>query len=244
MVLKWVYWIAGAACLIYYLAMGFSVRFGLDMSWIWLVAGFALLPAGFSCLIELPMWLRIIWRSVLCLGIVFVIILEGLVISGMHSEAPDGLDYIIVLGAKVNGSTPSRALQHRINAAAEYLQNNPDTLVIASGGQGDDEHISEAECIRNALIEAGIDESRIILEDQSSRTSENMTCSLALLGDADASVGIVTNNFHIYRAMKLAKKAGFMKVSGLAAEYGGITLFHYMIREAAGIAVDFLLGNL
>lgn len=243
-ILKYVYWAAGVACLGYYLLLGHFARFGLDMSWMWLCAGAALIAAGFGCLVKLPRWLRLGWRTLLCAGVALVIVLEGFILAGMNAAPPDGLDYLIVLGAKVNGDQPSPALKHRIDAAAEYLRANPDTLAIASGGQGDDEAISEAQCIRDALTAAGIDEGRILMEDRSKRTSQNLKFSMELMGGADAEVGLVTNNFHVFRALCLAREAGFAHVYGLAAEYGGHTLLHYMVREAACTVADFFLGNL
>lgn len=242
--LKYIYWTAGAILLAYYLLLGVSVRFGLDMSWMWLCAGAALVAAGFGCGMRLPRWLRIGWRTILCASIALVIVLEGFVLAGMNAAPPDGLDYLIVLGAKVNGDQPSLALEHRIAAAAEYLQANPGTVAIASGGRGSDEGISEAQCIRDGLVAAGIDEGRILMEDQSRRTSQNLKFSRDLIGDPETRVGLVTNNFHVFRATRLAQKAGYARVYGLAAPYGGLTLPHYMVREAACTVADFFLGNL
>lgn len=135
--LRNVYWAAGAAMLLYYLMIGAAVRFGLDMAWMWLVVGGALILAGCACMVRLPRWVRWIWRAGLCAGIALVIALEGLVISGMNAVPPQGLDYLIVLGAKVEeNGRPSKALQHRIEAAAAYLLENPGTIAISSGGRG------------------------------------------------------------------------------------------------------------
>ena len=91
---------------------------------------------------------------------------------------------------------------------------------------------------------AGVDESRILLEENSTDTAENLRYSKELLPSADVSVGLVTNNFHVYRAVKLADAAGLENVCGVAAEYTGYTLFHYMIREAFGLTMDYLRGRL
>lgn len=245
--LSYIYGLAGLACLGYWLLMGVTARFGLDMHWIWLVVGGALTVAGLVCRWDrLPGWVRIAWRTLMCAGLALVIGLEGLVVSGMSAQPPEGLDYLIVLGARVeeNGS-PSKALQKRINAAAEYLSANSETMVIASGGKGTDELISEAECIRNGLVAMGIDESRILLEGQSTTTSENMEFSMRLMdGGAEMKVGIVTNNYHVFRGIKLAEHAGLKNVYGLAADYTGPTLLHYMMREGACLIEDWRRGNL
>ena len=243
--LSYIYILTGAGCFGYWLLIGLTARFGLDMQWMWLAAGFTMIAAGILCrLRSLPGWLRIAWRGMLSIGFAAVISLECCVISGMNAVPPAGMDYLIVLGAKVEADgQPSKALQRRINAAAEYLLENPETVVIASGGQGADEAISEAACIRNGLIERGIDESRILLEDQSTTTAENMAFSMAMM-ESGAQAGIVTNNYHIFRALLLAKHAGMENVHGLAAEYTGYTLLHYMVREGACLIADRALGNL
>lgn len=244
--LKYVYWLAGAACIAYYYVIGYASRFGLDMSWIWQVGGIVLLLAGCACLTDrIPRWLRYVWRGMLCAGIALVLALECCVISGMYRQGPDGLEYLIVLGARVEADgSPSPALRRRLNRTLEYLEDNPETIVIASGGQGSDEVMTEAECIRNALVASGVDESRILMESRSVKTSENLAFSREMMSSPDASVGLVTNNFHVFRALKLAEKSGLTNVYGVAAKYTGYTLFHYMIREAACTIADFCLGNL
>lgn len=236
---------AAAACLIYYLVIGFYARFGMSLSWIWLAGCivFALCGVLAGCK-KLPKALRIAWRALLIAGIAFVMALEGCVISRMNDTPSEPVGYVIVLGARVEtDGQPSKALKHRIDAAAGYLKQNPDAVAVASGGAGADEVMTEAECIRAGLVAAGIDESRILIEDRSTDTGENIRNTLAVIG-SEAPVAVVTNNFHVFRSIALAKHAGFTSVSALAAEYTGPMLPHYMIREAVGITVDFLRGRI
>lgn len=244
--MKYIYFGAGAACIAYYFVIGYASRFGLDMSWMWPLGGAVLLLAGFACLTDrIPGWIRAAWRGGVCAGLALVLMLEGCVVSGMFSKGPADLEYLIVLGARVEeDGSPSPALRRRLNRTLEYLEDNPETIVIASGGQGDDEVISEAQCIRSELVKAGVEESRIFTEDRSTKTSENLVFSRELMTSPDASVGLVTNNYHVFRAVKLAEEAGLTNVHGVAAKYTGYTLFHYMIREAACLIADFCLGNL
>ena len=246
-VLTYIYTLTGLGCLGYWLLIGLTARFGLDMHWIWLVVGGALTAAGIIGRWNgLPGWVRVGWRALMCIGLALVLALECCVISGMNAEAPEGLDYLIVLGARVEeDGRPSKALKRRIDAAAQYLAENPGTVAIASGGKGTDEVISEAECIRSGLVEQGVDESRILLEDRSTTTSENMRFSMALMdGGETARVGLVTNNYHVFRAVKLARSAGMENVHGLAADYTGFTLLHYMMRDGACLLEDWRRGNL
>lgn len=244
-----IYLYTGFGCLAYWLLIGLTARFGLDMHWIWLVVGGALTAAGLiGRWAGLPGWMRIGWRALMCAGLALVIGLECCVISGMNAEPPAGLDYLIVLGARVEADgSPGKALEKRINAAAAYLAENPDTIAVASGGKGTDEVIPEAECIKNGLAARGIDESRILVEDRSTTTSENMAFSMKLMDcGAETKVGIVTNNYHVSRALLLANHAGMKKVNlyGLAADYTGPTLLHYMMRDGACLLEDWRRGNL
>lgn len=243
-ILSFIYYCAGILCLVYFLLIGFWARFGLSMSWLWLLGSCVFIVAGYLCGKPLPKWLRHGWRFLLCFGVAMILFLESFVISGMAQEAPANMDYLIILGARVNPNGPSPALRRRLNAAMEYLENSPDTVIIVSGGQGSDEPMSEAECLRNELIAVGIDENRILMEDESTTTSENIKFSMALIPDKNASVGIITNNYHVFRAERIAQKAGLSNAMGIAAEYTGPTLPHYMLREALCLIADYMAGHI
>lgn len=102
----------------------------------------------------------------------------------------------------------SPVLKYRLDKAVEYLNENPDTVCIVSGGQGSNEPWSEAEGMARYLQEKGIDTARILTEDQSQTTGQNITNSKKLMKEG-ASVGIVTNNFHVFRALQIAKSTDF-----------------------------------
>lgn len=119
----------------------------------------------------------------------------------------------IVLGCKVNGESPGPFLRSRINAAYDYLSKNPEAVAVLSGGQGNGENISEAECMFRSLTEKGIDPSRLFLEDKSTNTQENFKYSLEILkekGITDNNITVITNDFHEYRAGKFAEKCGLI----------------------------------
>ncbi len=242
--LSWIYIAAGAACAAYYFVLGHASRFGLSMSWMWLALGAAFIGAGVLSRARLPRWLRCGWRALLCAGLIAVLALEIPVISGMRARAPANLDALIVLGARVDPDGPSPALRRRLNATMAVLDEHPNAVVIASGGKGADEPVSEAQCIRDELVRRGVDASRIIMEDRSTNTAENLAFSAALLEDRCARVGVITNNYHVWRSVRIARRARLENACGIAAAYTGPTLFHYMIREALCIAVDALRGNL
>ncbi|MGG3563005.1 YdcF family protein [Neobacillus rhizosphaerae] len=151
------------------------------------------------------------------LGLIYVGMLQFKISQHIHTDVPKNADYIIVLGARVKGTVPSLAFGSRIKAAASYLKENENTIAIASGGKGPGEDISEAECIKRELIKRGISESRILLEDRSTDTYENINYSRKLIPKNAHSGLVVTNTFHIYRAVSIARDQG-LKVNGLPAK--------------------------
>ena len=82
-------------------------------------------------------------------------------------KARENLDYIIVLGAHVDGTRMTLALLERTRRALLYLEENPGTRAVLSGGKGDGERISEAEAMYRYLTEHGIDGGRLIREERS-----------------------------------------------------------------------------
>ena len=148
-----------------------------------------------------------------------------------------------MLGAQVHKTRPSVVLQYRLDKAVEYLNDNPNTICIVSGGQGPDEPFSEGYGMSEYLKNKGIDESRIIIEDKSTSTKENIIYSRRFIEDG-ASVGIVTNNFHMYRALKVAKKQGLENASGIAAYSVWTFLPNNVLREVFGVIKYFIFGEI
>ncbi len=201
---------------------------------------------------------------------------EAVVFSaGRKAPSEDG-EYVIILGAQVRGEVPTLVLSARIRAAAEYLNEHPGAVAVASGGKGSGENISEAEAIRRGLVRLGISEERILLEDRSTSTAENLRYSAEVIqqyergmsgwdavnaaAGEEGEVGsgqnsgpvrfvsknvvLVTNDFHVFRAVKLAKNQGYTNVSGLGAtDFFAVTIQYY-VREFFAIGLEFIRGNL
>lgn len=239
----------GIVFLIYFFCIAFFVGHGTNFYFIWLFLGITafvfsvLLKRGFWAE-HIPLWFRRIFIILVCIGGAVFVIVEGCIISGFSMEGRSGLDYIVVLGAQMKASGPSKALQYRLDEAVRYLEENPDTLVIVSGGQGPDEHISEAQGMYDYLAQKGIASGRIIKEDKSRNTFQNLTFSAEFLDKEKNSVGIVTNNFHVFRAVGIAKKAGYKEVCGIAARGEPFLQYNNMMREFFGVVKDFLVGNM
>lgn len=238
-------------CFIYYLMNGLFIRFGQSLLFLWPLMGafllvrFVVFEKHYRTGKPLPFSTRflLIFRIFASVSLAFFIAVESIILSAAFTRPPENLNYIIVLGAKVNGAQPSGALRNRIDTASEYLRENPGTLVIASGGQGPDEGISEAECIRQGLIQRGIDESRIIMEDTSTSTLENLTFSLSLIQTDNPSVGIVTNNFHVFRSMKIAETFDGYAFFAVPVATSLFSFPHYMLREFCATVIGYLTGS-
>lgn len=144
-----------------------------------------------------------------CLGLAWAAVLTGLMISGLTKEPPASAT-VLVLGSKVSGSVPSADLRARIDAAADYLGRNPQAVCIACGGQGAGEALPEAEAIRDGLKDRGVDVSRVLTEDRSTTTEENIRNALSIIGgkNLNRSLAVVTDEYHEYRACSIARRDG------------------------------------
>ena len=193
---------------------------------------------------KIPSWLKRTVAALIGVGVLLFCIVEGLIFSGFDASAKPGADYVIVLGAQWRTNGPSEVLRRRLEKAITYLNENPDTMVIVSGGQGANESVSEAVGMKEFLINAGIEENRIMTEENSFNTMENLAYSAQLLDKENDRVVLVTNNFHMYRAIKIAEKQGYSRVEGLAASSVVGFLPNNLLREFMSILKNFAVGNL
>lgn len=131
-------------------------------------------------------------------------------------------DYLIVLGCGLNGQKPSLSLKYRLDKAVDYLNTYPNSTAILCGGQGAGEEITEALAMYTYLINNGINNSRLVLEDNSKDTTQNIRYAKNIIDSIDASsnptVAIISNDFHIYRAKFIADKEGLKHVYGIPAK--------------------------
>ena len=156
-------------------------------------------------------------------------------IAAVRMRKHPNLEYIIVLGAHVEGTRLTKALLERTRRALQYMEENPETKAVLSGGKGDGESITEAQAMCNYLVEHGIDRERLILEEKSTSTTENLKFSLGMIG-LNHSVGIVTNNFHVFR--------GCREIYPIPSRYRSWRLLIYIPREILAIIKDKLMGNM
>lgn len=209
---------------------------------------FAALLVGMYFLLKFPAGLLIckfLW-ALLAIGIIAAAITGGFILSAAHPGQVPDCPYIVVLGAGVRGTVPSLSLSERISAAYSYLSAHPDTTAILCGGQGPGEDITEAACMYRELTEMGIDPNRLLLEDASTSTMENLTFALdvaeAATGTRPARVGIVSSEYHLFRATRFAKELE-LEAFGIPAKTSWWTLrLNYYLREIAALWKYWVLG--
>lgn len=224
----------GGLCIFYFFILVIFVGLSTKFNFVWLLAGVSMLLFGTLLAknkIKLSKGARKAVGIVVAAGLIIFLNIEGLIVSGFFEKGEENLDYVIVLGAQMKASGPSSTLKSRLDKAIDYLEENSDTKVIVSGGQGSDEPISEAEGMKNYLIQNGIEEDRILMEDHSVNTNQNLKFSSEYINIEEDTVGIVTSNFHIYRSVKLAEKQGYENVCGIAAKSHKFLLPANMFRE-------------
>lgn len=182
----------------------------------------------------------------LLLGALAVIEMEVFKWS-LRDNAAIPVDAVIVLGAGVNGETPSASLQSRIDAARVYLESHPDIPVVLTGGKGSAERISEAEAMRRGLwTDDEAWNARLILEDQAVSTSENFRFSRELLEERldldSATIAVVTSDYHCFRSHLLAKRYG-IKTAEIPSTLPWWWLnANYFIRESFAVVKAVLFG--
>lgn len=161
-----------------------------------------------------------------------------LAIYGSRDNADYSEKTVIVLGCGIRGERVSVGLAKRLDKAAEYHKNNPDAVIIVSGGQGPQEDIPEALAMKRYLVDKGIAEDKIIMEDKSTSTITNFRYSREIMeerGMSLSSVVFVTNGYHVYRAASYAKDEGFTEVSHLGTDIIWYTIPMNYMREMMAV---------
>ncbi|MCL2808215.1 MAG: YdcF family protein [Coriobacteriia bacterium] len=156
----------------------------------------------------LPRWLHVI---VILACTCIIGFCSFFALYGSNSNADYTEDAVIVLGASVHGEQVSLTLAHRLDQAIAYHAQNPEALIVVSGGQGPQEHISEALAMERYLLARGVSEEVIIKEDQSTSTLENFLFSDIILQkelQGSYTAVLITTDFHVYRASGIAQHAG------------------------------------
>jgi len=171
----------------------------------------------------------------------FIAVVTLIVVKGRRGDV-EGINYIVVAGAGLDGTEPSPALKSRLDEAFRLLEANPDAACVLTGGQNTNEIIPEALAMKNYLVDKGISPDRLIMEDKSSSTAQNMANAAALLDGLDGAgpheIVVVTSDYHMFRSMLLAEKYGMKPVASPVRT--GLWQAHYYLREYFSLLLYFV----
>jgi len=215
---------------------------------IWSVLGAYLIFAGiFRIKKGCSIWTRLNKKLHIA---ILVLLTAGLLISAVNlifiltpkiADKNESADYVILLGGGIdkNGKLPD-TVQKRVNAARDYLLLHPETVCIVTGGTLKWLPYAEAPEIKRQLILAGIDEGRVLAEDQALDTIQNFQYSCKMLAEyknvtqqeiLNSRILVVTSDFHMRRAQRLAARMGFTNIKGLVSKTPAFKVPHCYVRE-------------
>ena len=257
---------AAAVCVLYFVLIVAYSGIGTSFCFVWLFfAGLCTAMSWFCIYIRghkncLPRRGIVFISTSFILGIAVLLVTVGVVLHASRIPPKKDLDYVIVLGAKVYPDRLSKSLKNRLDRAYEYYKENPDTKFVLSGGQGKDEYLPEAVAMYNYLHLKGIPGENMIMEIFSESTTENIAYSKLVIeedayrtrvlhkksssAESDVSVGVLTNDFHVMRAVMIAKERGIKNISGISAPSDPVLFPHFCVRECAAIIKDRIMGNM
>lgn len=207
---------------------------------------FTYIAGGVLCLWALLWrWLPRALHVLLTVGVCAAFLWVGTTYALGHFDSVDyGEDAVIVLGTGVRGSTPSDSLVSRLDAALDYHAQNPDALIAVTGGQGPHEDLPEADAMAEYLIAHGVPDALILREGRSTSTRENFSMTKPLLDAAlgqDYRIAIISNDFHLPRAARIAAASGYGDATHAHAPTPWYVIIPNGLRECAA-QVKYALG--
>jgi uncharacterized SAM-binding protein YcdF (DUF218 family) len=128
--------------------------------------------------------------------------------SNISSDEIANADYILILGSHIDGLEPGERMQERLDYSLPILQQT-DVPIIVSGGQGPNEETYEAYVMRDYLVDHGIDETRIIVENQATSTYENLVYSFELMTIENPNILVISSDYHMFRVNMLCNRLDY-----------------------------------
>ncbi len=181
-------------------------------------------------------------KYIVIFGLVCFMFLAAYVLSFARTTVNYSEDAIIVLGCGLNSDgTPSHTLVNRLDGCVEYCSKNPDCYVVVTGAVSRFGNMTEGAAMKKYLVEKGISEYRILIDEKATNTKENFEYSLLLLknvGLGNENICFVTNSFHIFRGSQYAKWAGFENIKALSVKTYRAVFLPAVIREVCAVAAQ------
>ena len=169
----------GIISIIYFVIYMFGMGYHTSFAFFFLGLGVFLIAMGTvhllssKELINVPRWFHGIYHVCAALAICVFAIVETFIIRASTTPPVANADYVVVPGYKVVGKDPSTDLKQRLDAAYQYFNDNPNTVIVLSGAKGPGEKISEAQAMQDYLFDKGVPSEQIIIEEEATKTSEN-----------------------------------------------------------------------
>lgn len=181
--------------------------------------------------------------AIAVIGVILAVVISIFMIRASDDPPKDENTTVVVLGCKVRDGAPSLMLRRRLDAAYEYLSEHESVFAVVSGGKGDDEIISEAQCMKEWLVKKGIAPERIYMEDRSVNTEENLRFSREIISSEGLpdKITLITDSYHQLRAEMIAEKQDIKayNISGCTSWY---LIPTYWVREWFGVVYFKLFG--
>ncbi|MGP6452586.1 YdcF family protein [Streptococcus dysgalactiae subsp. equisimilis] len=180
-------------------------------------------------------FLQVVYEVISIILNYIVLLMSAFTLSSLMNSfylGKNQVDYIVVLGSGLNGDKVTPLLASRIKKGIEIYKKNPDSQIIMSGGQGDDELIAEGLAMKNFAVEQGISQKDVLVEDKSTNTRENILFSEELMAKSDRFC-LVTNHYHLFRALLTARELG-LACRGYGAKTKLYFTLNAFIREFIG----------
>lgn len=228
----------GAFLIIYGITLLFTSNFNMGIVFVIMLGAILALLCAIK---KMPKWLKIVLWSVISLAVVSSVFVT---VYGVTDTVNGDEDAIIVLGAAIRGETVGAQLAGRLDVAYECYLQNPDVLIVVSGGRGAQEDISEALAMERYLVAKGVSQSNIIKEEKATGTDYNFKYSKQLLDGIlgeEYKIAFVTTDYHIFRAEFTAHKQGFDSVTHA---HSSVYVWYYLpstLREVVAIICYWLL---
>lgn len=180
--------------------------------------------------------IRKVFISISSICFLWFIVVTIIMINGMTTPLPPKGTPVVILGCGLAGTHIDIMLQSRADTAIDYLKHKDTTAIcVVSGGKGPDELISEAQAIKNYLLEKGIPEERIIVEDKSTNTFENIRNTKDIIEKkGHTKLLVATDGYHEFRASLLVKRQG-LTFFALPSQTPPNLFLAYWIRESLAV---------
>ena len=235
--------------------------------WIFFTAAFAVMghfaKAGLTHGGGMPRLLpNFIFTSFVLFLVIFTGIMTAVVKDAKPAKEYPRTDYAIVLGARVYKNGVSKTLMYRLERGLQYYQEHPDTTLVLTGGQDNGDVIPEALAMFNYFSMHGVPSSKMIIDTGGTSTVEIITRAVDRIeydtaekkvpkGPGDIvwaidhvpSVGIITSDYHMMRALRVTETLGIKSPVAIPAQSDKILFLHQCVRESAAIVKDYLMGN-